>query len=225
MSEQNSKTRRNFINAMAMGITASSLSLLTNHLYANDERFVPMQLDNAAGWFNKIKGKHRIVYDGANPNKGLPIIWNWAYYASNNQTGSNDKNITAMTVLRHGGIALALDSFLWEKYQFGNMFGIIDSATQKPSIRNMYYEPQNGDFPLPEINGIKQLQERGALFCVCDLAIKKMTRDIATKKGLDPALVYTEWISHILPDIQLVPSGVWALGVAQEHRCGYIYAG
>ena len=58
MSEQNSKTRRNFINAMAMGITASSLSLLTNPLYANDERFVPMQLDNAAGWFNKIKGKH-----------------------------------------------------------------------------------------------------------------------------------------------------------------------
>ena len=80
-------------------------------------------------------------------------------------------------------------------------------------------------FPLPAIEGIKRLQQRGALFCVCDLATKKFTADFAAKNKLDPAAIYAEWINHLLPEIQLVPSVVWALGRAQEHGCGYIYAG
>jgi hypothetical protein len=225
MEKSSPNTRRNFINAMAMGVTASSLSILTNPLYAADSRFFPSQLDQADAWFKNIKGKHRIVYDGANANSGLPIIWNWAYYASNNQTGSKDSEITAMTVLRHGATGLAYDNLIWEKYELGSYFKITDTHTQKPSIRNLFYEPMQGDFPLPEVDGIKNLQARGALFCVCDLATKKLTKNMAAKMKLDPAEVYAEWINHLIPEIQLVPSGVWALGRAQEHGCGYIYAG
>ncbi|MEI8073177.1 MAG: Tat (twin-arginine translocation) pathway signal sequence containing protein [Bacteroidota bacterium] len=225
MKEKIPNTRRNFISAMAMGVTASSLSILTNPLYANDNRFFPTQLDDADDWFKNIKGKHRIVYDGAMPNNGLPVIWNWAYYETNNQTGSKDKDITALTVFRHGSIGLAFDDSIWEKYQLGAVLKITDTLTQKSSIRNLYYEPKPGDFPLPGIQGVKQLQARGALFCVCDLATKKLTRTLAEKMNQNPADVYTEWINHLLPGIQLVPSGVWALGRAQEHGCGYIYAG
>ncbi len=225
MKEELPNSRRNFISAMAMGVTASSLSILTSPLYANDERFFPSQLDKAEDWFKNIQGKHRIVYDGAMPNNGLPVIWNWAYYESNNQTGSKDKDITAMTVFRHGASGLAYDDSIWEKYQLGNVLKITDGLTQKPSLRNLYYEPKAGDFPLPTVQGIKQLQARGGLFCVCDLATKKLTKTLAEKMSLNPAEVYTEWINHLLPGIQLVPSGVWALGRAQEHGCGYIYAG
>jgi hypothetical protein len=42
---------------------------------------------------------------------------------------------------------------------------------------------------------------------------------------LDPAEVRKDWVSGVLPGIQLVPSGVWALGRAQEKQCGYIFAG
>jgi intracellular sulfur oxidation DsrE/DsrF family protein len=225
MKQQNSNTRRNFISAMAMGVTASSLSILTNPIYANDARFFPAQLDDADKWFKNIKGKHRIVYDGAMPNNGLPVIWNWAYYESNNQTGSKDKDITAMTVFRHGASGLGYDDTIWEKYQLGVALKITDTITQKPSVRNIYYEPKPGDFPLPSVQGVKKLQERGALFCVCDLATKKLSKTIAEKMNLNPAEVYTEWINHLLPGVQLVPSGVWALGRAQENGCGYIYAG
>lgn len=225
MEQKTSNTRRNFISAMAMGVTASSISILTNPIYANDSRFFPTQLDDADAWFKKIKGTHRIVYDGASPNSGFPIIWNWAFYASNNGTGSKDKDITAMTVFRHSAIGLAFSDVIWEKYALGAALKINDASTQKPSLRNPYYEPKNGDFPLPIIDGIKKLQERGALFCACDLATKKYTQTLAEKMNLNPAEVYTDWINHLLPDIQLVPSGVWALGRAQENGCGYIYAG
>jgi intracellular sulfur oxidation DsrE/DsrF family protein len=41
----------------------------------------------------------------------------------------------------------------------------------------------------------------------------------------DAAEVKKEWIAGLLPGIQVMPSGVWAVGRAQEHGCTYCYAG
>ena len=41
----------------------------------------------------------------------------------------------------------------------------------------------------------------------------------------DPAAVKKEWVAGVLPGIQVVPSGVWAVGRAQEHGCAYCFAG
>jgi intracellular sulfur oxidation DsrE/DsrF family protein len=37
--------------------------------------------------------------------------------------------------------------------------------------------------------------------------------------------VMNEWKANLIPGIQIVPSGVWAVGRAQEHGCQYIFAG
>ena len=118
-------------------------------------------------------------------------------------------------------ISLSLNSFFNWLYRSAKN----DNSTGKPSIRNLVYEPKEGDFPLPGIDGLKRLQERGSMFCVCDLATKVYSGFAAQKMNLDPTEVYNDWVSGILPDIELVPSGVWALGRAQEHGCGYIFAG
>lgn len=224
MKTKTENTRRQFIGAMALGATASTLSVLTNPIYAKTEAFERKLMSDADEWFKKIKGSHRIVYDGSTPHGGFPIIWNWAFYLTNNETGSSDDDITAMTVLRHSALGLAMKDSAWEKYPLGEVFGVKDASGQ-PYKRNPYYEPQDGDFPLPGIDGIKRLQERGALFCACDLATKVYSNAVATKMGLDPTEVYNDWVASVLPGIQLVPSGVWALGRAQEHGCGYIFAG
>jgi hypothetical protein len=43
--------------------------------------------------------------------------------------------------------------------------------------------------------------------------------------NLKPEEVLQEWQANLIPGIQPVPSGVWALGRAQEHKCAYIFAG
>ena len=166
MKTKNSTSRRNFVGAMMLGATASTLSLLTNPIQAKLTAYDQEKMDKADEWFKKIKGTHRIVFDGSKPHSGFPIIWNWAFYLSNNETGSKDTDITAMTVLRHDAIPFALSSKVWEKYNLGEMFNVTDNATKKPALRNPYYEPKEGDFPMPVIQGIKEMQERGALFCV-----------------------------------------------------------
>lgn len=224
MKTRRKNSRRTFMGAMLMGATASTLPLFTNPIYANAPSFDGEKMSEADGWFKKIKGKHRIVYDGSTPHDGFPIIWNWAFYLSNNETGSSDDDITAMTVLRHKAIPFALESELWKKYNLGEVFGVNDNGTKAPSLRNPYYEPKEGDFPMPVIQGIKDMQARGALFCVCNLALSVYSGAVAQKMDLDPKVVYQEWIDGIQPGIQVVPSGVWALGRAQENGCGYIFA-
>lgn len=223
MERINVNSRRKFLGTLAATASMSSVgtAVLGGEINGNGTKVI----HEADDWFNKIKGSHRVVYDGSTPHDGFAILWNWAFYLSNNQTGSEDSDITAMSVLRHSAIPFALKSELWEKYNLGEFFGIMDKKTQKPSLRNPYYEPQEGDFPAPIIQGIKELQARGAMFCVCDLALNVYGGAKAQQIGEDAATVYEEWKNGVLPDIQIVPSGVWALGRAQENGCGYIFAG
>lgn len=224
MKTTNFNSRRDFLGALALGATASTLSVITNPMHANTAAFDTKTMGDADKWFDKIKGTHRIVYDGSTPNHGFPVIWNWAFYLTNNGTDTPDEDMTAVTVLRHEALPIAFEDRLWEKYSLGKVFEMNDSSG-KPYMRNPFYEPQDGDFPLPGIDGIKRMQERGAMFCACDLATKVYSNAVATKMNLDPKEVYDDWVAGILPGIQLVPSGVWALGRAQEHGCGYIFAG
>ncbi len=226
MNETESSTRRDFINTLLLGGAAGGMAaILPPSLAYGDTTTASARLSEAEEWFKKIKGTHRVVFDGTTPHEGLPIIWNWAFYYSNNGTGSSDEDITAMTVLRHSAIPFAMKTELWEKYQLGEFVGVNDPKTQKPSLRNTMYEPQEGDMPVPIVQGIKDMQARGALFCVCDLALSVYSGAKAGQIGADPAALYEEWKAGVLPGIQIVPSGVWALERAQKHGCAYIFAG
>ena len=223
MSRYNS--RRKFIGTLAAGTGLAGLTAFSQSIDAL-AKSTTRSSDEADAWLKKnIKGDHRVVYDGPEPNDAFPIAWTWAYYLTNNQSGTTDDEMTGVCVLRHNGLALAMKDELWEKYKFGEMFNITDNVAKAPAVKNPYYEPRDGDFPVPGIDGIKRLQERGALFCACNLAITVFSGMVAQKMNLNPDEVKAEWTAGILPDIQIVPSGVWALGRAQEYGCGYIYAG
>lgn len=217
------QSRRGFIGKLAAG-TAVGLTALTAMKNPLSAATVKSGVD-AESWFKKAKGDHRIVYDASEPHEGFPFIWNWVYYHSNNETGISDDNMTAMVVLRHNAIPFALEDRLWEKYKLGEVFNVTDKKTSKPSLRNLYYEPQEGDFPAPVVQGILQMQTRGAMFCVCNMALQVYSGAVAKASNMSPEAVYQEWKSGVLKDIQIVPSGVWAVGRAQKHGFGYCYAG
>lgn len=226
MNSNAANSRREFLNTLLVsGAAGGMASMIVPGLAFGSEADKKELMSDAEEWFKKIKGTHRVVFDGSTPHDGFPIIWNWAFYLSNNQTGSTDDDITAMSVLRHSAIPFALHSDIWKKYELGAMVGVNDKKTNAPSLRNPYYEPQEGDFPVPIVQGIKDMQTRGAMFCVCDLALNVYSGAKAQQMGADPAKVYEEWKSGVLPGIQVVPSGVWALERAQKNGCAYIFAG
>src|SRR5690606_28381726 len=106
---KNHQSRRTFVGALALGATAKGIASVT-HPLRSWYWGLPAVVDettangNAKAWFDKIKGRHRAVFGGSMPHGGFPIIWNWAYYLSHNETGSPDNDITGLTVLRHDAI-------------------------------------------------------------------------------------------------------------------------
>jgi intracellular sulfur oxidation DsrE/DsrF family protein len=217
-----STNRRKFLSSLAAGTAALSL---TTPLISNSESSYliqdPIHLES---WFNSLNGKHKMVFDAVSTNDGLPIVYAYNFISSNNQTGTPDDQLSIVVVLRSKAIALAMDDNGWNKFKLGKMFKIIDYATNAPSDRNLYWEPKEGEMPQSGMS-IKALQSRGVKFCVCETALTMTSGQYARSKNQDPATMKKDWISSLLPGVQLVPSGVWALGRAQEHGCGYCYAG
>jgi len=181
-------------------------------------------------WFKtNIKGKHRIVFDAPAPKEMMTFAWPKVFLITNAGTGTNEKDCSVVIVLRHEAIPYALGDDLWAKYKLGELFKIKDPRTSAPATRNPYWETRPDDFKIPGLGsvaiGIRDLQASGVLICVCDMALTVYSAVAGMNSNTDAAAVKKEWLAGILPSIQPMPSGVWALGRAQEHGCTYCFAG
>lgn len=220
--------RRTFLKNLAAGATVFGGGLLSTPFQLSAESFTGFEYSDADDWFKQIKGKHRIVFDVIEQNEILPFAWPKVFLLSNEATGTQSKDCSVVVILRHEAIPYAMGNDLWEKYKFGELFKINDPKTKAPSIRNPFWQPQQGDFSVPGIGnvdiGINQLQENGVMFCVCNMALTVYSAVVANQMNQGPEQIKKEWIDGLLPNIQVVPSGVWAVGRAQEHGCAYCYA-
>jgi hypothetical protein len=221
-------SRRGFIETVAAGAAVLGLSGFVSPLdgHAMESE---VSMSSAEAWFEKIKGKHRMVFDATQPHDVLPFAWPRVFLMTNQMTGSDEKDCTAMVILRHSAIPYAMQSDLWRKYNFGEVFKANDPATKAASVRNPFWQPKAGDFKIPGVGpvaiGINELQDSGVLFGVCDVALTVYSAVVAEGMKLKPEDVKKEWVAGVLPGVQILPSGVWALNRAQEHGCSYCFAG
>jgi intracellular sulfur oxidation DsrE/DsrF family protein len=224
--------RRKFLGTIAAGAAALGLSTFAKAGTLASPDVDPGNMSDADDWFNRINGKHRIVYDVTQPKAGkeliMPFAWAKVFLLTNAATGTPEKESSVVTVWRHTAIPFAMEDRLWAKYKFGEMFGITDDQTGAPAVRNRFWKPNPG-YSIPGAGpvpiGINELQDSGVMFCVCGMALTVYSAAAAEKMKMSAEDVKKDWMSGILPNVQVVPSGVWALGRAQEHKCGYIFAG
>ena len=251
MSELNLKKsthRRGFLGMLATGAAALGLTALASPFKLNAQSAkAPQKPGNkpvmtahkseADQWFDKVKGTHRVVYDAKRPNDVMPFAWPRVFLMTNAATGSPASDCGVVDVLRHDGIPYAFQDKMWEKYNFAEMFEVkelspafqaTDAATAIKT-RNPFWNTKPGDFKLPAFGavpiGIKDLQSDGVMFCVRNAAMTVYSAIVADKMKMKPEDVLKEWKENLIPGIQIVPSGVWAVGRAQEHKCAYIFAG
>ena len=224
-----SSSRRNFLGSIASGAAAIGMASLPVSATANAYFSAGQTAIDPDAWFKQLKGKHRIVFDATRPNGIFPFAWPKVFLLTNAATGTPEKDSNAVVVLRHDAIVYAMEDKLWDKYKLGEHFKADDHRTKSPAVRNPFWKPNKGEFKIPGIGevaiGINELQESGVLFCVCEMAMTVHSATVAMAMGMEAANVKKEWMDGLLPGIQPVPSGVWALGRAQEHQCAYCFAG
>ncbi len=223
--------RRNFLGATATSAAAIGLTSIAPSLsaFAGEAKFDPKVYGDPEEFFKKINGKHRVVFDSPHPHEIYPFAWPRVFLLTNEATGTANKDCSVVVVLRHSSIGYAMEDKAWAKYGLGKLFEANDPETKQPATRNPFWKPKSGAYMMPGVGelliGVNQLQENGVQFCVCAAAINVYSAVVAQSMNLKHEDVKNDFMNSILPGIQPVPSGVWALGRAQEKQCAYIYAG
>ncbi len=220
MAESSSSTpRRDFLGTLATAAAVTGMSgLLPRELLAASPP-TPVSDAQLEAWFKRMTGKHRIVFDAPMPNSGMPAIWP-RVYLNTIEASYPGEGASAMVILRHDGLPLSMKDEVWAKYSLGELFHINDGNA--PAKRNPYASITG--LPIPGL-GIAELLKGGVLVGACDVALTVYSAGAAQKMGMDPAAVKREWVAALLPGVQVVPSGVLAVGRAQELGCAYCFAG
>ena len=216
--------RRGFLGTLAASTAAGLASLTPLSLEAATRtRRIP---ENAADpafetWLNKITGKHKMLFDAPEVNSGMPVVWPRVWLNGNNENyGTKDRDNSAVIVLRHAAIPIAMQDAVWAKYKLGEVFNVKDGDA--PATRNVFAKQM--PLPLPG-TGIEQLLASGAQFGVCNVALTVYSGVVAQKMNMDAAAVKADWVAALMPGVQVVPSGVLAVSRAQEKGCVYCFAG
>ncbi len=226
MSRLNVQPRRKFLQSLTLGAAALGTGGLTAPINASAGNIRSAFGNDPEDWMKKITGKHRIVYDVTEPHHQFPFAWPRVFLLTNEATGTPQSDCSVVVVLRHNAIPFAMDDHLWEKYKFGEMFHVTDVNTDKTAEKNPFWKPAPGTYKFPGFGpvsiGIDELQESGVQFVVCDAAMTVYSAAAAGNDG-DAATVKKEWVGGVFPGIHIVPSGVWAVGRAQEKGCAYCF--
>jgi intracellular sulfur oxidation DsrE/DsrF family protein len=223
-----SNNRRDFLGKVTGAAALLGMTSIVNPLKANGR--VPLfsgVMSDPDDWFKTMKGKHRIVFDCTEPKAIFPFAWPKVYMMTNAGSGTPEKDCNVVVVLRHDAFMYALQDNLWAKYKFGETHKINDPRTGAPALRNPFWQTLADDYKIPGVGavplGIKDLQADGVMFCVCDVALTVNSAVIAMNTKQDAAVIKKEWTDGLIPGIPAMPSGVWAVGRAQENGCGYCY--
>ncbi|MGZ4001243.1 MAG: twin-arginine translocation signal domain-containing protein, partial [Mucilaginibacter sp.] len=127
--QSGSNERRNFLKQVATGAAVLGTGMLAAPLAATAAMVPSSDTSEADAWFNKVKGKHRIVFDVPAPHEIFPFAWPKIFLATNAATGTPENDCGVLVILRHSAVGYAMGNDLWAKYKFGEMFKINDAET------------------------------------------------------------------------------------------------
>ena len=214
--------RRGFLGTLAATVAAGLTTMTPLRLEAKPRPHSSTGMDASfEAWLNKITGKHKMLFDAPEANAGMPVVWPRVWLNGNNENyGTKDAENSAVIVLRHAAIPIAMKDELWAKYKLGEVFGIKEGDAA--AARNIFAKQL--PLPLPG-TGLEALLASGAQVGCCNVALTVYSGMVAQKMSMDAAAVKADWVAGLLPGVQVVPSGVLAVARAQEKGCAYCFAG
>jgi hypothetical protein len=217
-----STDRRSFLERITLGaMGAGALQFLPG------ERLAALRLP-ADGWdftwTGRLKNQSRAVFDVPEIEQGYGV---WRAIGTRRQYQEVlKKPLDMVLVLRHNGIALAMNQAFWEKYNVGTDKKALDPLTNQPTTRNPVVD-RTGPNALPEpFSGfaLEPFIAGGGIVLGCALAFQECIGRVKEADKVDDAEAEKRAKSMLVPGVILQPSGVFAALLAQESGCRYVRA-
>jgi hypothetical protein len=169
-------------------------------------------------WIDDLKAQHKEVFDmaDADPAAEPPPLRLPRNYLDAFRDVYKVEFPDVRTIVAISGRAFPINASdrLWEKYALGERSKIIDPATKKPAVRNVFLDDRT--------LGVKALQARGTIFWQCNIALNGIAQQLAQARQLPAAEVRADLLAGLNLDVRLVPSHVMALGLVQERGVTYV---
>jgi intracellular sulfur oxidation DsrE/DsrF family protein len=222
--------RRAFLGTLAMGGVALAVGACASSTSAAAPP-APSPLPPASkdgpwdnSWLDQLTAKHRQIFDISSYEDGGGLFYAKNYFNAQ-RDGFNTVYPDVQAVLGIHGPAypIVFSDAVWAKFHFGKRNKIKDPRTRTWALRNVLWQPREGE-EMYEYS-VNALQARGGKFIFCNNVLRFMTRTLAKETGATPEAMRAELIAGLLPNVTVVPAMVVALGMAQEHGCAYVYAG
>lgn len=231
MTESSHPKRREFLGrlaagAVAIGLTGSVPRALTA------EPSTGHDLKPSDKWLESLKGKHRQFFDMPNHENGMGLLHVRNYLNTMRDTYHvTHPDVTAVAGLYGMTTMLGFNDAMWQKYGVANPIKVMDGS-KAPATSNVFYKAPAGSASLslsgaplqiPADSSISSLQERGAVFILCNNAFNLWMGMLAGWDAAKSAALRQEFEANMLPGVFLVPAMVVAVSQAQTHGCTYMY--
>ena len=169
-------------------------------------------------WLEQMKGRHKQLYDLGGHNLSedpRPLRFGRNFLDTFREEYRLEfPDINTAVGISGPAFPMNASDRLWAKYGLGERSKIIDPATMKPAVRNIFLD---GD----DIS-IKAMQARGTIFWQCNVALGNVARQLAQATGMPVADVRADLVAGLNPGVRLMPSHVMALALAQERGFTYM---
>jgi intracellular sulfur oxidation DsrE/DsrF family protein len=172
-------------------------------------------------WFDKIPGKHRTFLDAVSA-RGVGEALHFAsniFTTSKSGYGLENSEVAIVVCLRHAATAFAFNDAIWSKYGASMPSQTTDPKANGAPARNPYNAESRRD------ETFDALIKLGVHFAVCDKSTQGLAGSLARKTEGKSDAVYQEMVANVIGNSHMVPSGIVAVGHAQEHGYAYAFCG
>jgi intracellular sulfur oxidation DsrE/DsrF family protein len=228
MTEASLPKRREFLGRIAAGAIALGFTGSAPKAFAA-ERQPAADPTPSDKWLASVTGKHRQFFDMPAHQNGLGLLHVRNYLNTLRDTYHvNRPDVTAVVGLYGGTTLLGFNDAMWKKYDIGKVLKVMDSSNVAATGNAFYAAPSGSSalslsgapLAIPADASISALQQRGAVFIVCNNAFNLW---MGLLGGAKSAELRKEFEANMLPGIFLVPAMVVAVNQAQTHGCTYMY--
>jgi hypothetical protein len=233
--------RREFLQHLALG--AASAAALPSLLHASpahdgatrsDARFDEFadvrSADDPAfdtSWTAKVTGKHKALFDvpGVASGAGVLRAGLWAKQYTD-VLKATPADLSAVIVLRHEGIILAMNQAFWDEYRIGKRNKVKDGNDKKTDKNPaLALPPAEGEKPKPfDAFMLEQQIARGVIVLACNMAFGGCVRMVMKEDKLPQPEARAKALTMLIPGIIMQPSGIFADVLAQQSGCAFVAA-
>jgi hypothetical protein len=216
--------RRSFISGLASLAGVAAVNAAAPHARADTQagagRSGPSPRKWELSWLDELKGRHKQVCDLGSLDLSKddgPLRYAYNYLDAHKEVSGLDfPDVNVAIGMMYSAFPINASDAIWQKYQIGARWNIVDPLTQTPAVRNIFIDDRAAS------PGVKRLQRRGAVFWQCNVALGRVVATLVRATDLPPKAIRDDLVAGLNPGVRLVPSHVMVVGLAQERGFSYM---